>query len=189
MQLLAQEEYGLRCLLELARHGASPRTIHEIAAAEGLSPDYAAKLLRELRRGGLVASTRGAAGGYRLARRPPTPSRPGTPSSVLGGALFPEGFCECHPGRAERCVRSKDCALRAIWRAADDAVRAVLSRVTLADLVTSEAAMCARLRLVAHLRASIGGRHERCHAPSACSTRCARSSIPISARASSSSAS
>jgi DNA-binding IscR family transcriptional regulator len=45
-------------------------------------------------------------------------------------------------------VRSKDCALRAIWRAADDAVRQVLSRVTLADLVTSEASMSARLRLV-----------------------------------------
>ena len=68
MQLLAQEEYGLRCLLELARHDTKPRTIQQIASAEGLSPDYAAKLLRELRRGGLVESTRGAAGGYRLAR-------------------------------------------------------------------------------------------------------------------------
>ena len=52
MQLLAQEEYGLRCLLELARHDTTPRTIQQIASAEGLSPDYAAKLLRELRRGG-----------------------------------------------------------------------------------------------------------------------------------------
>jgi Rrf2 family transcriptional regulator, iron-sulfur cluster assembly transcription factor len=144
MQLLAQEEYGLRCLLELARHGAIARTIHEVAAAEGLSPDYAAKLLRELRRGGLVASTRGAAGGYRLAREPGAITA-WDAIAVLGGALFPEGFCECHPGRADRCVRSRDCALRAIWRAADDAVRAVLSRVTLADLVASEASMCARL--------------------------------------------
>jgi Rrf2 family protein len=147
MQLLAQEEYGLRCLLQLARHGVTPRTIHEIAAAEGLSPDYAAKLLRELRRGGLVASTRGAAGGYRLARE----ARAITAwdaVAVLGGALFPDGFCECHPGRAERCVRSQDCALRAIWRAADDAVRAVLSGVTLADLVGSETAMCARLETI-----------------------------------------
>jgi Rrf2 family protein len=144
MQLLAQEEYGLRCLLELARHGALARTIHEVAAAEGLSPDYAAKLLRELRRGGLVQSTRGAAGGYRLAREAAAITA-WDAIAVLGGALFPDGFCECHPGRAERCVRSRDCALRAIWRAADDAVRAVLSRVTLADLVASEASMCARL--------------------------------------------
>src|SRR5262245_62943261 len=144
MQLLAQEEYGLRCLLELARHGALARTIHEIAEAEGLSPDYAAKLLRELRRGGLVESTRGAAGGYRLAREADAITA-WDAIAVLGGALFPEGFCECHPGRADRCVRSKDCALRAIWRAADAAVRSVLARVTLADLLASESAMCARL--------------------------------------------
>jgi Rrf2 family protein len=145
MQLLAQEEYGLRCLLELARH-ARPRTIHEIAAAEGLSPDYAAKLLRELRRGGLVESTRGAAGGYRLAREAGAITA-WDAIAVLGGSLFPDGFCECHPGRAERCVRSSDCALRAIWRAADSALRGVLAGVTLADLVASEAAMCARLEI------------------------------------------
>jgi Rrf2 family protein len=144
MQLLAQEEYGLRCLLELARHDAKPRTIQQIAEAEGLSPDYAAKLLRELRRGGLVESTRGAAGGYRLARAPGAITA-WDAITVLGGALFPDGFCECHPGRAERCVRSQDCALRAIWRAADDAVRSVLSGVTLADLLTTESAMCTRL--------------------------------------------
>jgi Rrf2 family iron-sulfur cluster assembly transcriptional regulator len=147
MQLLAQEEYGLRCLLELARHGEFARTIHEVAAAEGLSPDYAAKLLRELRRGGLVESTRGAAGGYRRAREAGAITA-WDAIAVLGGALFPEDFCECHPGRAERCVRSRDCALRAIWRAADDAVRAVLSRVTLADLVASEASMSARLGIL-----------------------------------------
>ncbi len=146
MQLLAQEEYGLRCLLELARHGELARTIHEVAAAEGLSPDYAAKLLRELRRGGLVASTRGAAGGYRLARDANAITA-WDAIAVLGGALFPVGFCECHPGRAERCVRSQDCALRAIWRAADAAVRGVLSRVTLADLISSEASMSTLLRI------------------------------------------
>jgi len=145
MQLLAQEEYGLRCLLALAQNGAGGRTIHEIAEAEGLSPDYAAKLLRELRRGGLVESTRGAAGGYRLAREAADITA-WDAIAVLGGALFPQGFCECHPGRAERCVRSRDCALRAIWRAADEAVRSVLSRVSLADLVASEASMSALLR-------------------------------------------
>jgi len=147
MQLLAQEEYGLRCLLELARHDSAPRTIHQIALAEGLSPDYAAKLLRELRRGGLVESTRGAAGGYRLAREARTITA-WDAIATLGGSLFPANFCECHPGREARCVRSSDCALRAIWRAADGAVRTVLSGVTLADLVTTESAMDQRLHLV-----------------------------------------
>jgi Rrf2 family protein len=144
MQLLAQEEYGLRCLLELARHDARPRTIAQIAEAEGLSPDYAAKLLRELRRGGLVESTRGAAGGYRLARGAGAITA-WDAVAALGGSLFPDDFCACHAGRAPRCVRSSDCALRATWRAADFAVRGVLSGVTLADLMASEASMVRRL--------------------------------------------
>lgn len=147
MQLLAQEEYGLRCLLELARHDAEPRTISQVAEAEGLSPDYAAKLLRELRRAGLVESTRGAAGGYRLARGAGAITA-WDAIAALGGSLFPEDFCECHAGRLPRCVRRSDCALRAIWRAADGAVRGVLSAVTLADLVTGEAAMGRRLALL-----------------------------------------
>jgi Rrf2 family protein len=141
MQLLAQEEYGLRCLLELSRH-ASPRplTIHEIARAEGLSPDYAAKLLRELRRGGLVESTRGAAGGYRLAR-PADAITVWDAIEVLGSPLFPENFCACHAGRREACVRGSDCALRAMWRRVDSAVRDVLSGISLGDLLRSEPAM------------------------------------------------
>jgi Rrf2 family protein len=141
VHLLAQEEYGLRCLLELSRHdGERPLTIHEIAAAEGLSTDYAAKLLRELRRGGLVASTRGAAGGYRLSREAGKITV-WEAIEVLGGSLFPERFCEGHTGRASCCVRRGDCALRAIWRAMDGAVRSVLDRITLEDLLRSEPAM------------------------------------------------
>lgn len=154
MQLLAQEEYGLRCLLELCRHGGGgegegtrPRTIHEIAASEGLSPDYTAKLLRELRRGGLVESTRGAAGGYRLTRDPAAVTV-WDAIQVLGGSLFPERFCECHPGRRAACVRGADCALRALWRAVDGAVRGVLERITLQDLLASEVDMTRRLATV-----------------------------------------
>ena len=138
MQLLAQEEYGLRCLVELSRHPRDrPRTIREIAEAEGLSPDYAAKLLRELRRGGLVASTRGAAGGYRLTRAAGEITA-WDAIQVLGGSLLPDSFCECHAGQQDKCVRSGDCALRALWRSVDDAVRGVLHGVTLEDLHQTE---------------------------------------------------
>ena len=69
MQLLASEEYGLRCLLRVASadHGG-PVSISSIAREEGLSPEYTAKLMRELRLGELVESVRGAEGGYRLTR-------------------------------------------------------------------------------------------------------------------------
>ena len=58
MQLLAQEEYGLRCLIQVARHpGPEPLTIPEIAEREGISPEYVAKLMRTLRQGDFVVST------------------------------------------------------------------------------------------------------------------------------------
>lgn len=150
MQLLAQEEYGLRCLLALARHdGAEPLTIQEIARAEGLGADYVAKLLGALRRGGLVASTRGAAGGYRLARSPESITA-WDAVEVLGGSLFPERFCECHPGRRRGCVHADDCALRALWRRVDDAVRGVLARISLADLRRPEDEMRCWLGAAVH---------------------------------------
>lgn len=134
MHLLAQEEYGLRCLVQLARHrGSSPLTIPEIAAAEGLSPEYTAKLMRALRQGGLVMSTRGAAGGYRLAR----PAEEVTAWEVLeklGGSLFPESFCDSHPGSLRDCVHSTACSIRSLWRSVEGAVRGVLEHVTVADL-------------------------------------------------------
>ena len=68
MKLSDQEEYGLRCLLQMARRAGESVTIAELARLEGLSAPNAAKILRVLRRGGLVRSTRGQSGGYLLAR-------------------------------------------------------------------------------------------------------------------------
>jgi Rrf2 family protein len=141
MQLLATEEYGLRCLLQVARQdGDSPLTIPEIAEAEGLSAEYTGKLMRALREGGLVKSTRGAAGGYRLARA----AEEITPWDViqaLGGSFFPESFCETHPGQLRDCIHSSDCSIRALWRRVELAVQGVLASVTLADLRHDEGVM------------------------------------------------
>ena len=72
MKITAQEEYGLRCLLRLARvePDQPPLTIPEIAADEKLSVPNVAKLLSVLRQAGLIESVRGRTGGYRLARPP-----------------------------------------------------------------------------------------------------------------------
>ena len=69
MKISAQEEYGVRCLLQIGGRGlGASLTIPEISRAEGISSHYVAKLLRVLRRGGLVKSVRGQAGGYTLSR-------------------------------------------------------------------------------------------------------------------------
>ena len=69
MKISSQEEYGLRCLLRLARGDEqSSLTIPEIAHAEGLSAPYVAKLLAVLREAGLVTSSAaGRSNRYRLA--------------------------------------------------------------------------------------------------------------------------
>jgi Rrf2 family protein len=145
MQLLASEEYGLRCLLRVAAADAQdPVSISEIAEAEGLSPEYTAKLMRELRIGDLVRSVRGADGGYRLTR-PASETSVWSALQVLGGDFFSERFCDCHPGQRSCCVRANDCSLRALWRLVHVTLRDTLERITLADLRRDERAMSAWL--------------------------------------------
>lgn len=139
MRLSAQEEYGLRCLVQVAmkdRVGESAQ-IPSIAAAEGMSPEYVGKLMRVLRQGGLVVSTRGATGGYRLAR-------PGEAITlmqiieVLDGPLFADSFCTSHSGggQAASCVHTPAaCSIRFLWRWVGTALDKVLTQITLADLV------------------------------------------------------
>ncbi len=141
MQLLASEEYGLRCLLQVATEDAGrPVAISQIAEAEGLSPQYAAKLMRQLRLGGLVESVRGADGGYRLTRDA-SETTVWEVLEVLGGPFYSDAFCSCHGGQRRDCVRRSDCSVRALWRAVQDTLRDVLSGITLRDLRRDERAM------------------------------------------------
>ncbi len=141
MHLSAQEEYGLRCLLRLALdEGEGVMRVQDIAEAEGLSPEYVSKLMRVLRLGGLVDSTRGACGGYRLSQTADSITL-WDAIEVLGGSFFPECFCEAHPGIRRDCARADDCSIRVLWRTVSDLVRGGLSRVSLADLKRGEEAM------------------------------------------------
>ena len=135
MHLLAQEEYGLRCLLQVARADVrTPLTIPQISRAEGLSTEYTGKLMRALRQGGLVISTRGAGGGYHLAR-PADQITPWDLIQSLGGSFFPDGFCDTHPGQLRDCVHTPSCEVRTLWTNVEEAVQQVLRSVTLADLI------------------------------------------------------
>ena len=141
MQILAIEEYGLRCLLQVAFHpGPGPMTAPEIARAEGLGPEYVGRIMGALRAGGLVVSTRGASGGYHLAR-PANEIGVWEAIEVLGGEFFPEGFCDCHPGRRRECVHATDCSIRALWRNVEGTLQAALNAVSLEDLRRDETSM------------------------------------------------
>ncbi len=135
MKISAQEEYGIRCLLQLGRRGPGrSATIPEISEAEGLSREYVAKLMRILRQSGLVRSVRGQAGGYVLAR-PLAEISVAEALTALGGRLWDPKFCRHHPGRRRVCSHSRRCTVRNLWQRLQGAVDEVLEGVTLEDLL------------------------------------------------------
>jgi Rrf2 family protein len=141
MILTAQEEYGLRCALSLAR--VSPQeslTLSQIAVAEGLTTAYAGKLMRLLVQAGLVESTRGRTGGYSLTREPASI----TVSEVvgpLGGPFYDGEICTRSASPSELCVHNNDCAVRSVWSGLQGMIDQYLEQVTLSDLVSDEATM------------------------------------------------
>jgi Rrf2 family protein len=141
MNISPTEDYGLRCLLQVAFHpGPRPMSTPAIARREGLGPEYVGLLMQKLRLGGLVESTRGAAGGYRLAR-PANEISVWEVIRVVGGEFLPQEFCQCHPGRGADCVHLTDCSIRALWRTVEGSLREVLQGITLADLQRDETSM------------------------------------------------
>src|SRR5579871_5592806 len=122
MKFSAQEEYGLRCLLQIARLGPDgSMTIPEISRVEGLTPTHVAKLTMILRKGGFLSSTRGQTGGYTLSR-PPEQIQVGDVLEALGGKLFDDQFCSRHSGPASICTHAVDCSVRSLWQVVQVAV-------------------------------------------------------------------
>ncbi|MFN4260389.1 MAG: RrF2 family transcriptional regulator [Gemmataceae bacterium] len=156
MKISAQEEYGLRCLLQLARiEKGQSLTIPEVATLEGLSIPYVAKLLAVLRQAGLIESVRGRTGGYRLACEPEAVNL-GSILLILGEPLFDDpGYCERHKGTEVDglCVHKGSCSLRALWHTLEAWMRDALNRITLADLLHSEHSLSDLLR--ARLREAV----------------------------------
>ena len=138
MKITAQEEYGLRILLRIAkckeRNGMS---IPQLSEAEGLSAAYVAKLTRKLRLVGYINSTPGNKGGYVLAR-PASQINMNQVLKMLGGPLFDKSFCGDYSGALKFCTNSVDCSVRSLWQMIQLSVDQILDKVTLADLINSE---------------------------------------------------
>ncbi len=135
MKLSFQEEYGLRCLLQVAREGEEGSlTISELSRLEGISAPNVAKIMRILRKGGLVKSTRGQAGGYAVARAAAATSVKEV-LEVLGGRLFDSNFCGRHAGIESSCTHLGNCSILPVLRRLQDVVDDVLGQLTLAQLL------------------------------------------------------
>lgn len=138
MKITAQEEYGIRILIRIARCGDEEgMSIPQLSEAEGLTPHYVAKLTRQLRLAGFVKSTPGQKGGYILSR-PTSEININEVLKTLGGALFDDKFCTTHIGALKLCTNSVNCSARSLWKIIQFTVDQVLNKMTLADLCGNE---------------------------------------------------
>lgn len=138
MRFTAKEQYGLRAMAELARHyGRGPVSLSEVAEAQGLPLPYLEQVFAPLREAGLVRSTRGAHGGYELARAPETLTA-GDIIRALEGTILPITCVDdCDTAF---CEREETCATRSVWVQVRDRLVETLDGITLADLRPSQKA-------------------------------------------------
>jgi Rrf2 family protein len=156
MRITTWAEYGLICALHLARRaGTGPVTGRDVAAKEKLPADYVEQILLRMRRAGIVNSTRGARGGYALARPPEEISvRDVIQASEL--TTF-DLHCVTHPVDATRCAEAENCSIRPVWLLLQQRIDEVLEGVKLNDLLADEAVVRARVGLGVLETASAAG--------------------------------
>lgn len=139
MKISAQEEYGLRCLLQLARADSQGESLSlaQIARLEGISVANAGKLMWILNKAGFVQSQRGTKGGYRLSR-PASNIRLNEVISVLDDQRV-ETHCKSYAGILDSCVHTGDCGIRPVIVELHQIVDNALSEITLSQLLGTEA--------------------------------------------------
>src|SRR6478672_5541480 len=153
MKISAQEEYGLRCLVQLATlPDGDSLTLPQIADLEGISSANAGKLMWLLNKAGFVQSTRGTKGGYCLAR-PAGDIRLSEIIKVLDDDVLNK-HCESYTGVLDACVHKGDCGIRPVIVGLHEIVENALSQITLAQVVGNE-------RSVDEMFHSIQGIHRR----------------------------
>lgn len=137
MKISAQEEYGLRCLVQLASlPDGDSLTLPQIAELEGISTANAGKLMWLLNKADFVHSTRGTKGGYSLAR-PAEDIRLNEIIKVLDEDVMTK-HCDSYTGVLDSCIHKGDCGIRPVIVGLHEIVENALSRITLAQLVGNE---------------------------------------------------
>ena len=139
MKITAQEEYGLRCLLQVAQLTIKDElaSLEDIAKNEHITTDYAAKLITTLRQANLIESVRGKSGGYKLTR-PPEKIYLNEVIRALSGELFETESCQQFPGNDSKCVHISCCSIRSVWFSISHILFNLLKQITLKDLLGKE---------------------------------------------------
>ena len=131
MRVSAKVDYALRAMTELAVASPSLTTAEQLATAQKIPPKFLESILTQLRNGGLVASQRGAEGGYRLARPAEEISMADVIRELEGPIATVRGV---RPDELEYAGAAA--GLHDIWIELRTQMRGVLEQTTLADLIS-----------------------------------------------------
>lgn len=131
MKISTRGRYSTRMMLEFAlRYGQGPTLLKEVSKAQDISQKYLNQLIIPLKVAGLIGSTRGAHGGYFLAK-PPEEIKLGEIIVAVEGPIdFVE--CVCNP---DICPRYDGCVTQEIWEELSIKCLETLNSYTLKDLV------------------------------------------------------
>jgi len=131
MKISTRGRYALRMMLDLALHDGEYTTIKSISERQEISNKYLEQIITVFSRAGFVKSTRGAQGGYKLAR-PAEEYTVGEILRLIEGSLVPVA---CMKDEPNQCPRSPQCVTLEVWKELNDAISGVVDHITLADLV------------------------------------------------------
>ena len=132
MRVSTRGRYALRMLLDLAENqGDGFVALKDVAARQEVSKKYLEQIIPNLNRSGLLQTSRGFQGGYRLAKDPDQ-CRVGDVLRATEGDLAP---VPCLEQRPNTCARSADCATLFLWEGLEKAMNDYLDSVTLRDIL------------------------------------------------------
>ncbi len=146
MKFTTKTEYGLVCLVHMARHTSSPWvTIHEIAEKEKFSLPYIEKILQKLRAANIVTSHHGKRGGYSLSRNPSEITLKEI-IEALEGSTF-EIYCQPQIREHIVCTHFCMCGIRPVWAKTKELLDKFYASVTLEMMAKEERAALASVRV------------------------------------------
>lgn len=140
MKLSTRSRYGIHAMYDLALNvDCGPQPIKAIAEREGIPEAYLEQLIAVLKKEKLVTSTRGAQGGYVLARRPEEITVGDVLRALEGGLNLVDCLLE-----EDTCGKSCACPSRIVWLKIRDGLNSVIDGITLKDMVNDYERLCAQ---------------------------------------------
>ena len=140
MKLSTKGRYGVIAMYDLALNSGdkTPISIKNVAERQQISEHYLEQLMGQLRKAGLVKSTRGAQGGYFLTRDPKEITI-GDIIRVMEGPIAPvDCLLSKDKNDSHYCAKCDACVTQGIWAKVADSISKVLDSITLEDLCRSE---------------------------------------------------